>query len=854
MPSQPSTLTPCDQEWMHQTGRIQSHGCLVAVTMDWSISHVSANLEALLGVTPGIAIGAPVETVVSTESLHDIRGRMQLIAETGDVETVRDTPARRNSTQPFDVAVHYAGHSVVMEFEPAPPAREPHTADLRAHMRRLSRAPDRETLLDRAARAMRALTGFDRVMVYQFHHDGSGEVIAETMASEMEGFKTLRFPASDIPERARALYLVNRSRLIADINDSGAPVTPPRAADGAPIDLSMASLRAVSPIHLEYLRNMGVAASMSVSIVIDGKLWGLFACHHRTPRIIAPDQRLAAELFGELFANTLHRFETEDLDRRIQTAHGQHDRIMALLADNNSVGENFEMIADALADAIPHDGIAGWIDGGLHRRGETPTRAEFMALIRFLNTTAASRVFETDNLGKIYPAGVGFAERAAGLLALPVSRTPRDYIVLFRRELVQTVAWAGDPNKTPAPLGRRLSPRKSFDAWRETVRGMCRRWTDADCRTAEALRVTMLEVVLRILDSANFDRRTAQERQELLIAELNHRVRNILNLIRGVVAQSRAGAGTIEDFTGLVDGRIQSLARAHDQITRENWQSASLNALIRTELETYFAAKMERIVIDGPDVFLQPQALTTLALVTHELTTNSAKYGALSDSRGALRITLGREPDGAVRMSWRESGGPKVKPPQRRGFGSTIIDSAVTFELGGRGEARFPPEGFEADFTIPPIHIAEVLAPAPEADRKQAAAVTTEAPPLTGDVLVLEDNLIIALEAQRIVERLGAERGHLASAVGQALDMINGRDFTFALLDVNLGGETSLAVARRLSERGVPFIFATGYGDSMEMTQAFAAPTVQKPYALDCLRAAVHAVLTRDPGVSANSA
>jgi len=212
-----------------------------------------------------------------------------------------------------------------------------------------------------------------------------------------------------------------------------------------------------------------------------------------------------------------------------------------------------------------------------------------MSLIRFLNTTAASSIYRTHKLSQVFPSAKDFYGKSSGLLALPVSRSPRDYIILFRDELVQSVNWAGDPNKPvlKGPNGVRLNPRKSFEAWQETVREQSQPWTELEARAAEALRVTLLEVILRISDETNKERAKSQERQEILIAELNHRVRNILNLIRGLIAQSKSETQSIDDFIDVVGGRIQALARAHDQITKENWNSASLYDLILTEGGAY---------------------------------------------------------------------------------------------------------------------------------------------------------------------------------------------------------------------------------------------------------------------------
>ncbi len=201
---------------------------------------------------------------------------------------------------------------------------------------------------------------------------------------------------------------------------------------------------------------------------------------------------------------------------------------------------------------------------------------------------------------------------------------PRDCLIFFRREILRSVKWAGDPNKSYAegPLGPRLTPRKSFEIWQDIVRGQSSPWTSADLRIAEGLRVTLLEVILQLADLAARERKGAQERQELMIAELNHRVRNILSLVRALVNQSKGTATTIEEFSSVLGGRIQALARAHDQITNLNWAPAALRSLVESEAGAYLGARADRIRLGGPDIALDPKALATLALVVHEMMTN----------------------------------------------------------------------------------------------------------------------------------------------------------------------------------------------------------------------------------------
>jgi two-component sensor histidine kinase len=251
-------------------------------------------------------------------------------------------------------------------------------------------------------------------------------------------------------------------------------------------------------------------------------------------------------------------------------------------------------------------------------------------------------------------------------------------VVLFRQEIIRSVRWGGDPYKPVeyGPNGPRLTPRESFAEWKELVEAHAKPFSASELRVAETLRATLTEVVLRMADEAMSQRQLANERQELLIAELNHRVRNILGVIRGLVRQSKPHDDDIESFVKLVDGRIHALARAHNQITDDHWGPAPIQALIDAETAAFLADKPDRIITTGGYVLLNPQAYSTMALVIHELVTNSAKYGSLSDS-GAVSMDWKREENGDLVVTWREHGGPPVSPPSRRGFGTTIIERSV---------------------------------------------------------------------------------------------------------------------------------------------------------------------------------
>jgi light-regulated signal transduction histidine kinase (bacteriophytochrome) len=836
-------VSNCDREPIHIPGAVQSHGCLIACdpTLE-SIRRRSANAPAVLGIEETRFDGAPFAELVGESFAHSLRNALSKARDPRRPGLLFNRQVNGAGAY-FDVSVHAYDNNAIVEFEPAATGE---TGALDIARSLISRTQSRSRLSDLMAltpRLMRAVLGYDRVMVYRFAEDGSGKVIAEDKRIDLESFAGQHFPAADIPVQARALYVRNTLRVINDAHDRGVALVPAIDESSAPLDLSFAHLRAVSPIHLEYLRNMGVAASMSLSVVVNGGLWGLIACHHYEPKALTLAQRVATEMFAEVFSLRVEAFERAEALSVATRAREALDRIVSENSAEARVDEFLRDRLPALNALIPSDGVAVFIDDVWSVHGFAPPAESLAALGGFLRKSGGARVYATHTLSHEFAEAAAYATEASGLLAVPLSQLPRDYLVFFRREQVETLNWAGDPHKLYASgaNGDRLSPRKSFEIWKETARCRSALWTANDRQTGEAARVQLLEIMMRHSEVLARERREAEIRQKTLNEELNHRVKNILALIKSLVSQDTGANREVTEYAAALKGRIIALANAHDQVVRSDG-GGPLAALARAELGPYARHELR---LSGPDIVLDARAYSVLALVLHELATNAAKYGALSTSSGRLELTWTLGETGDCQLEWRESGGPAVEPPERMGFGASLIRRSVPFDLGGESDIEYLPGGLRARLTIP----AEFFEDRSHAAPTDAPSVTEPPPPpprplAKQRVLLVEDQYVIALDAEQILKDNGAGEVLIAATPSEAERILAEKRPDIVVLDVNLGRTTSLGVAERLIEMGIRFIFATGYGDSRMIPDKFRdVPVVRKPYSAGALVAGIGTAL-----------
>ncbi|MCV6973987.1 SpoIIE family protein phosphatase [Mycobacterium bourgelatii] len=502
----PIDLDNCAREPIHIPGSIQPRGVLAVVhEPDFAIRHISANVADLLGRSVEAVLGQHLSALIGTEEAARIEKAASTFSDLrqrNPIECVIDVDGELKN---FDAILHRdPGRVLLIELEIAygeRPFSFPNTYQaVRGSVEELNRAATLGELYDTAARAVRELTGFDRVMVYRYDAHYNGEVVAEAKRDDLNSFLGLHYPASDIPAQARALYEKNWIRLISDVHYVPAPVVPTVDPDsGTPLDLTYATLRSVSPIHIEYLQNMGVTASMSISLLRHGRLWGLIACHHYDGPYLPPfGARVAAEFLGStLSLRLVDRFEGDLLQERL-AAQALLTKLTAATLDDRESLSAVLLGAPDLLDLVPADGVVVDIQGDHRAQGAVPS-PEIVAAVAAWARGAGEEIASCECLADELP-DIGLdPQLAAGALALNLP--DGQYAIWFRREVLRSVDWGGDPhNKTIAVSEGdelRLSPRKSFDRWREIVRLRSEPWTQSETESAETLRRHLVESLYR---------------------------------------------------------------------------------------------------------------------------------------------------------------------------------------------------------------------------------------------------------------------------------------------------------------------------------------------------------------------
>ncbi|CAN5450860.1 bacteriophytochrome BphP [soil metagenome] len=623
-----ATLETCASEPIHVPGAIQPVGALLAFDLERRLTHYSANAEDLLGVHPRLG-----------EQLDDTHfadcPAVRTALEECFAESAHDAMASAScqvsvNGATFDLVIHTANDHLIAEFERRDMSFDDiSTYALIAHraMLKLKWQASEDELLRVAVDEVRKLTGFDRVMAYRFRHDDSGDVVAEALADELEPYLGRRYPASDIPAQARRLYAISTLRIISDVDYLAVPLV--QQPGTPPLDMSCGILRSVSPIHVEYLNNIGVGASMSVSIVVGGRLWGMLACHHMSPRQVPYSIRIACDVLARLLASAVQGLAAKGDAARVANAAELHTRLLAdvlhvpdLLSafgpHLSTVTEVFQ--ADVAFAAIDDSAVSSDMGDGAARVSASLPGRIAAALGKWSSGSPGGELVAWSERSRMPLALLEALDEAVpdqpvqqrwcGVLALRFGVSASDcWLVALRREQVETVRWAGKPEKhyKIGPFGPRLTPRGSFAEWRETVRDKAVPWTEAELRIAGDL----ADGLVRVGNARMAD--TAQLRNQFL-AILGHDLRGPLHAVNMAAQMLQRGKMSERMVNTIVSSstRMQRLVEQMLDLSRvENKLGLGLQRR-QTDLVAVIRELVDESLVARPDKPIEMQLPETL--------------------------------------------------------------------------------------------------------------------------------------------------------------------------------------------------------------------------------------------------
>jgi two-component system, chemotaxis family, sensor kinase Cph1 len=582
-----ANLSNCEREQIHLAGSIQPHGTLLLIREpDGVIVQASENAASFLGLQ-GDILGLRLDALDAdlAEQLH------QHMAD-----PLRDVPrgVRCHIGSPptaFDGLIHRPdGGGLILELEQAGPS-----VDLSRHLERglqsIIAAGSLRALSDETSRIFKALTGYDRVMVYRFDDQGHGEVLSEEREPNLEAYLGNRYPSSDIPQIARRLYERNRVRVLADVDFAPVPLTPRLSPiSGGELDMSLCFLRSSSPIHVQYLKNMGVRATLVVSLMVSGKLWGLVSCHHYVPRFVHFEERAVCELLAEAVATRISALESfSQAQAELSVRRLEQRMIRAISREGDWRGALFDG-SNTLLEPVQATGAVLLYEGEVQTVGDVPGTLALRAIGRWLDQQPRASVICTASLGTDAPEFELLTAIASGLLATPVSTAPGEYLIWLRPERVRTVTWGGNPFK-PTPVGddpSTLSPRRSFSQWHQLVEGTSDPWNDADLAFARLVGDTVSDVIIqfrsvRMLlaeDQLNQVRRQVeQSAQPVLIVDTTGRILKMNLAFVALLPDLPRQPERIADLLPLFDDQREVERRIDDLVVnRHAWRGEVLIA------------------------------------------------------------------------------------------------------------------------------------------------------------------------------------------------------------------------------------------------------------------------------------
>ena len=652
---QPITLTNCDREPIHIPGAIQPYGFMLCLDeVSHNVAYASENTQDLLGIAPTELVGAGLGRLLGPERATEIGKSFATLTQAHQLLGVR---LEQVAGQPFyKLIMHRYDRLLWLEFEPVEESA-PASLDLpylNSALSQMLGAGSVAEFCQYAVEQVRAITGFDRVAIYRFAPDESGEVIAEAVRPDLAPWLGLHYPASDIPQQARAMYLKNWLRFIPDASYVPArlvPLRPPRAS--RPPDMTYAVLRSVSPIHLEYLHNLGSAATMTISLIQDEQLWGMITCHHLTPRLVSYELRDLCQFIAKTFSALLSTKEKQDEQAYQLAVRERQARLFEHVSNTPNFVEGLYQKTPTLMDVFECAGAAVCFEDEIITLGNAPSRPQIEEILAWLQANVQQDVFHTDSYASLNPAGLALRSTASGFMAASLAEAPGNYLLWFRPEVVQTVTWAGQNEKPQQLVDGQifLSPRQSFEAWKQFVENTSVPWKPLEIKSATEIRLHISDVRLKIFNELHA-RAQALGRLNAELERSNDELDSFAYVASHDLKEPLRGIHNyslflLEDYADKLDAdgvsKLQTLVRLSQrmegliegllQLSRAGRQDLTLSTVDLNELvgevldllQPRFEQTHTTVVVEGPLPTVQADRIR-LQEVFNNLLTNAIKY------------------------------------------------------------------------------------------------------------------------------------------------------------------------------------------------------------------------------------
>lgn len=489
----------CGKVPLHQTNLIQPHGFLLVADKDFRFIQVSENVQELFGREARQVINTSLQDFLPVPQANNIKQRLQhqvsgrlpfmFSLSTGKfLATIKTLPGLYIIEVFKGVISDEQEESFLRIYQ-----------DLKYVMAAIERAQTTEETCRIVIEELKKISGFDKIMIYRFDESWNGDVIAEINEEGMDNYLGLKFPASDIPAQARQLYKNSPYRFIPNVNYEPVKLYPViNPVTNAFTDLSDSNLRSVAGVHLEYLRNMKVVASMSTRILQNDKLWGLIACHHRTPKYLSFETSAVFELLSDIISNRITAMENKkvfDYKTRMQQL---HTLIIEETYSAEDLGTGLEKNKTELLKLLSADGVAVIVNHKIDVFGKVPPKAQIEDLVIWLQSIKTNKLFHQPFLSSVYEPAKNFTGTGSGIVALPIQPDKGDFILAFRGEEVSKVNWGGNPSEAIQfeSDGKKYHPRASFNKWQQEVHKHSIPWRPEELEVAESFRNFILEYKL----------------------------------------------------------------------------------------------------------------------------------------------------------------------------------------------------------------------------------------------------------------------------------------------------------------------------------------------------------------------